>query len=127
LFSTWFTAFGAAALALAAIGIYGVLAYVVGQRRREFGIRMTVGARPQQILTLVLRQGGALTGAGLAIGLIAAYAVARTLQGMLFGVDALEWTVFAAIAALLAAIAIVASFAPALGAARVDPNELFKG
>lgn len=127
LFSTWFTAFGAAALALAAIGIYGVLAYVVGQRRREFGIRMTVGARPQQILTLVLRQGGALTGAGLAIGLVAAYVVARTLQGMLFGVDALEWTVFAAIAALLAAIAIVASFAPALGAARVDPNELFKG
>jgi predicted permease len=127
LFSTWFTAFGAAALALAAIGLYGVLAYVVGQRRREIGIRLAVGARRRQVLALVLRQGALLAGAGIALGFVAAYAVARSLQSMLFGVDALEWTVFVAVAAGLGAIAIIASFAPALRAARVDPNELFKG
>jgi putative ABC transport system permease protein len=127
LFSTWFTAFGSAALALAAIGVYGVLAYFVGQRRREIGIRMAVGARRRQVLTLVLRQGVVLVAAGILIGLVAAYAVARSLQGMLFGVDAFEWTVFAASAALLVTVAIVASFAPALGAARVDPSELFRG
>lgn len=127
LFSTWFTTFGAAALALAAIGIYGVLAYVVGQRRREIGIRMAVGARRRQVLAQVLRQGALLAGSGIAIGVVAAYAVARALRSMLFGVDALEWTVFVAVAALLGAIAIVASFAPALRAARVDANELFKG
>lgn len=67
-----------------------------------------------------------LAGAGIATGSVAAYAVARVLQSMLFGVDALEWTVLVAVAALLATIAIVSSFAPALRAARVDPNELFK-
>lgn len=127
LFSTWFTAFGAAALALAAIGLYGVLAYVVGQRRREIGIRMAIGARRHQVLTLVLRQGVLLAGMGIAIGLVAAYLVARSLQGLLFGVDALEWSVFAAVAALLGAIAIVSSLAPALRAGRVDPSALFKG
>jgi predicted permease len=127
LFSTWFTVFGAAALALAAIGIYGVLAYVVGQRRREIGIRLAVGARRGQVLELVLRQGALLAGAGIAIGFIAAYAVARALRSMLFGVDALEWTTFAGVAAVLGGIALVASLAPALRAARVDPSALFRG
>ena len=126
LFSTWFSAFGTAALALAAIGIYGVLTYVVAQRRREIGIRMAVGARRRQVLALVLRQGAVLAGAGIVIGCVAAYGLAQSLQGMLFGVDALEWPVFAAVAGLLAAIAIVASLAPALRAVRVDPNALFK-
>jgi ABC-type antimicrobial peptide transport system permease subunit len=126
LFSTWFSAFGVAALALAAIGISGVLTFVVGQRRREISIRMAVGARRRQVLALVLRQGAILTGAGIVIGSVAAYGVAQSLQGMLFGVDALEWPVFAAVAALLAAIAIVASLAPALRAVRVDPNALIK-
>jgi putative ABC transport system permease protein len=125
--STWFSAFGTAALALAAIGVYGVLAYLVGQRRREIGIRMAVGARRGQVLALVLRQGAILAVAGIAVGLVGAFAVARALQSMLFGVDALEWPVFAAVAAVLAAIAIVASLAPALRASRVDPNVLFKG
>jgi putative ABC transport system permease protein len=124
--STWFSAFGTAALALAAIGVYGVLAYLVGQRRREIGIRMAVGARQGQVLALVLRQGAILAAAGIALGLVAAFAVARALQSMLFGVDALEWPVFAAVAAVLAAIAIAASLAPALRASRVDPNMLFK-
>ncbi|HUQ52705.1 MAG TPA: FtsX-like permease family protein, partial [Gammaproteobacteria bacterium] len=126
LFSTWFTAFGAAALTLAAIGLYGVLAFVVGQRRREIGIRMAVGARRRQVLALVLRQGAALAGIGIAVGLVAAYALARSLQSLLFGVDAFEWSVFFAVAATLGAVAIAASFAPALRAARVDPNTLFK-
>jgi predicted permease len=127
LLSTWFTVFGAAALALAAIGIYGVLAFVVGQRRREIGIRLAVGARRGQVLELVLRQGAVLAGAGIAVGFVAAYGVARTLRSMLFGVDALEWTMFAGVAAALGAIALVASLAPALRAARIDPSALFRG
>ncbi len=126
LFSMWFSAFGTAALALAAIGIYGLLSYVVGQRRREIGIRMAVGAQRRQVLVLVVRQGAMLTGIGIAIGCVAAYGLARSLQGMLFGVDALEWQVFAAVAAVLAAIALAASLAPALRAARVDPSTLFR-
>jgi predicted permease len=126
LFTTWFSAFGAAALALAAIGIYGVLAFVVGQRRREIGIRMAVGARRRQILALVLRQGATLAAAGIVIGCAAAYALARTLQGIMFGVDALEWPVYATVIVVLGAVAMVASLAPALRAARVDPNALFK-
>jgi predicted permease len=126
LFTTWFSAFGAAALTLAAIGIYGVLAFVVGQRRREIGIRMAMGARREQMLALVLRQGVTLAAAGIAIGCVAAYVLGRTLQGMLFGVDALEWPVLATVAAVLGVVAIVASLAPALRAARVDPNVLFK-
>jgi predicted permease len=127
LFSTWFAAFGAAAVTLAAIGLYGVLAYAVAQRRREIGIRMAVGARRREIVMLVLRRGAVLAGAGVAIGLAAAYAVARSLQGLLFGVDALDWTVFAGVAAGLGAVALAASLAPALRAARVDPSALFKG
>ena len=126
LFSTWFSSFGAAALALAAIGIYGVLTFVVGQRRREIGIRMAVGANRRQVLALVLRQGAIFAGVGIAIGCVAAYGLAQALQGMLFGVDALEWSVYAAVAAVLGAIAMAASLAPALRATRVDPNALFK-
>lgn len=126
LFSTWFSAFGGAALALATIGIYGVLAFVVGQRRRELGIRMAVGARRRQVLALVLREGATVAAVGIAIGCVAAYALAQTLQGMLFGVDALEWRMYALVAAVLGAVAIAASLAPALRAARVDPNALFK-
>jgi putative ABC transport system permease protein len=126
LFGSWFTAFGVAALALAAIGLYGVLTYVVGQRRREIGIRLAVGARRQQVLALVLRQGASLAALGVAIGCVAAYALARALQSMLFGVDALEWAVFAAVAAGLGAVALVASLMPAIQAARVDTNALLR-
>jgi putative ABC transport system permease protein len=126
LFSTWFSTFGAAALALAAIGIYGVLAFVVGQRRREIGIRMAVGAHRRRVLFLVLCEGAILAAAGIAIGCVAAYALARTLQDMLFGVDALEWSAYAIVAALLGAAAIAASLAPALRAAHVDPSTLLR-
>jgi putative ABC transport system permease protein len=126
LFSTWFSSFGAAALALAAIGIYGVLTFVVGQRRREIGIRLAVGAQRRQVLFLVMHQGLIFAGVGIAIGCVAAYGLAQTLQGVLFGVDALEWPVYATVAALLGAVALAASLAPALRAARVDPNALFK-
>jgi predicted permease len=126
LFSTWFSSFGAAALALAAIGIYGVLMFVVGERRREIGIRMAIGARRRQVLLLVVRQGATFAGAGIVIGSIAAYGLARMMQGMLFGVDSLEWRVYAIVAAGLGVVALAASLAPALRAMRVDPNALFK-
>ncbi len=113
-------------MALAAIGIYGGLTFVVGQRRREIGIRMAVGAHRRQVLFLVMRQGAVFAAAGIAIGCVVAYGLAQTLQGMLFGVDALEWSVYAIVAAVLGAIAIAASLAPALRAMRVDPNALFK-
>jgi putative ABC transport system permease protein len=87
---------------------------------------MAVGARRREILALVLRQGATLAAAGIVIGCAAAYALGRALQGIMFGVDALEWPVYATVAVVLGAVAMVASLAPALRAARVDPNALFK-
>jgi predicted permease len=126
LFTTWLSAFGGAALALAAIGIYGVLTFVVGERRREIGIRMAVGAHRREILFLVVRQGAIFGGVGVAVGCVAAFGLAQTLRGMLFGVDALEWPVYVIVASVLGAVAIAASLAPALRATRVDPNALLR-
>jgi putative ABC transport system permease protein len=113
--------FAALALALAAVGIFGVLAFSVGQRRREFGIRMALGARSHDVLRLVL--GGALrmTGAGIVIGLVAAALLTRLLRTLLFGVQPTDPVTFAATAAVLGAAALSASALPAWRATRVDP------
>jgi ABC-type antimicrobial peptide transport system permease subunit len=108
-------------VALAAAGIYGVMAFLVARRRREIGLRMALGARPAAVLGQVMRQGGALAGAGIAAGLLAALALSRGLGSLLFGVGPGDpWTLTAA-AALLLAVALAACLAPALRAARVDP------
>jgi putative ABC transport system permease protein len=113
--------FAASSTLLAAIGIYGVLAYAVVQRTREIGIRMALGARRAQVLVLVLGNGLILTAVGIALGLGGAVAATRLLQSMLFGVTPLDPATFAAVSLLFGLIATVASYLPARRATTVDP------
>jgi putative ABC transport system permease protein len=113
--------FAAAALLLAAMGIYGVLSYTVAQRTSEIGIRMALGAQRGEVVRAVVGQGLALTALGIAIGGAAAVALTRVLAGMLFGVSPTEPGVFAAVAALLVVVAGLAAWIPARNASRVDP------
>lgn len=115
------TAFGAMALFLAAVGIYGVLAYLVTQRTREVGIRMALGSDAAGIFRLFLKEGLAIVALGLALGLGGAVALARFVAGLLYEVQPLEPSVLAAAAALLAAVALAACAMPALRATRIDP------
>jgi len=115
-----------AALLLAAVGIYGVIAYVVGRRTREFGMRMALGAEPAWIRRGIVRQSGALALAGLAIGLVVAAVSGRLLEGLLYGVEPGDPIVLAASAVVLSGIALVASWVPAVRASRVDPSEALR-
>ncbi len=115
------TVFGAVALVLSAIGIYGVLAFGVAQRVREFGIRQALGADQSSILSLVLKQGLRTAGLGIVLGLGASMGLARFLQTLLFGVTPHDPAVFAEVAAVLFAVAIAACYIPARRATRVDP------
>jgi putative ABC transport system permease protein len=114
-------AFAATALMLAALGIYGVIAYGVVQRTRELGIRMALGARSEDVLRLVLRQGMTPVLAGLALGLGGAAVASRVLRGLLYGVGGTDPITYALVAAFLAAVALVASYLPARRAATADP------
>lgn len=113
--------FAALALLLASIGIYGVMAFAVAQRRNEFGIRMALGAGGGQILRLVLREGASLALFGLCLGLGGAYLVGRAMQSNLYGVSALDVRAFGAVAVMLLAAALLACYFPARRASRVDP------
>jgi predicted permease len=115
------TAFATAAFALAAIGIYGVISIGVATRMREFGVRLALGAQPANLLQLVLRQGAWLAVLGIALGLLGATWVVRFLRTLLFGVSASDVPTFLAATALLAVVAIIASFVPARRATRVAP------
>jgi putative ABC transport system permease protein len=113
--------FAAVAALLAAIGIYGVLAYAVVQRTQELGVRMALGAQRAQVLALVLRKGATLTVMGIAGGLIGAAAGTRVLEGMLFGITPLDGTTFLAVALIFGVVALLACCVPARRATRVDP------
>jgi putative ABC transport system permease protein len=113
--------FAVVALALAVIGLYGVIAYGVAQRTREFGVRLALGAGARHILELVLREGVWLIGLGLLVGLGGAFAASRFIQSLLFGVGATDPLTFGAIAVLLATVALAACLIPARRATRVDP------
>ena len=114
--------FAALALLLSAVGIFGVLAFSVSRRKREFGIRMALGAQVADVLSLVLAGGVKIAAAGVLIGLAGAAALARTLAALLFGIDPLDGVTFSAAAALLAVVALAAASIPAWRAARVDPS-----
>ena len=113
--------FAGLALLLAAIGIYGVVSYVVAQRQREIGIRMALGARRSHVLQLMLGQGARMALAGLVIGMIAAFALTRLMASMLYGVKPTDAVTFVLAAGLLCAIALAACWIPARRATRVDP------
>jgi predicted permease len=113
--------FAVFALALATIGIYGVMAYLVSQGTREIGIRMALGASQRGILGLIVRQGMLLAGCGVALGLLAAFAFSHLVSGLLYGVHATDPLTFVAVAVLLSLVALVASYVPARRAARIDP------
>jgi putative ABC transport system permease protein len=108
-------------VALASVGIYGILAYLVTQRTREIGIRMALGARAADVLRLVLREGMAPVALGGVAGMLAAVLATRALRSMLFGVTPLDPISFAAAPALLATVALLACYLPARRATRVDP------
>ena len=125
-YGTMFGIFAAAALLLASVGLYGVMAYTVAQRTHEIGVRMSLGAQPRDVLRLVVRDGARLTALGLAIGLPAAFGLARLLRGTLYGVSPSDPATFVGISILLTTVAIVASYLPARRAARVDPMEALR-
>ena len=114
--------FGAVALVLAAVGIYGIMSHAVKRRTREIGIRMALGARPADVQRLVVGQGMSLAGLGLAIGVLAALGATRLMTRLLFGVSATDPLTFAAIIVLLGAVAFVASWLPARRAVSTDPT-----
>jgi ABC-type antimicrobial peptide transport system permease subunit len=115
------TVFGASALLLAAIGIYGLMAYSVAQRTQEIGIRLALGAEASDVKNMVVMQGLKLTIAGIVIGLGCAFLLTRLLAALLFGVTARDPVVFGSVPLLLALVALVAVWIPARRASRVDP------
>ncbi len=121
LYLTLFSLFAALALLLAALGLYGLVAYSVAQRTREFGIRIALGAQARDLLRLVVEQGAKLTAAGLVIGLLAAAGVARLMQALLFRTTAYDPVVFSSVVLVLGAIALLAALVPALRATKADP------
>ncbi len=121
LYLTLFSLFAVLALLLAAIGLYGLIAYSVSQRTREFGIRYALGAQVRDVLRLVMGQGARLTAIGLVIGLLAAAAVARLMETLLFRTKAYDPFVFAGVVVVLAVIGLLAALLPALRAAKADP------
>jgi putative ABC transport system permease protein len=113
--------FAAVAMLLSSIGIYGLLAYMVGQRSREIGIRVALGAQRSDILKLILGKGLLLAGAGISIGLVLASAAAPMIATLLYGVHAIDVTVFASVPLVLMIVAFLATYIPARRATMVDP------
>jgi putative ABC transport system permease protein len=119
--------FAGFALLLAAIGVYGVMSYLVAQGRHEIGVRMALGAPRGRILTMVGRLGLELTVAGVALGLAGAFALTRVMEALLFGVGTRDLVTFGLVPVLMAVVAMAACLIPARRAATVDPQEVLRG
>jgi len=113
--------FAGLALALAVIGLYGVLSYAVAQRTSELGVRFALGATPGEVLRLVIGSGLRLTTAGVVIGVVVGAAAARTMSGLLFGIETFDLAAFTIAVVTLLLVALIASYVPARRASRVDP------
>ena len=113
--------FAGAALLLAAIGLYGVMGYAVSQRTREIGVRMALGARQRDVISMVIGQGMRIVLIGLAVGMIGAVGLSRLLQGFLFEIKPTDPTTFMGVSLILLLVALLACWLPARRAARVDP------
>ena len=121
-----FLIFAALALTLAAIGIYGVMAYTVSQRTREIGIRIALGASPREVLRLIVGQGARLIALGLGIGLVVALLGSRLIHSLLYGISSANPLVYVSGLALLTAVALLACWLPARRATRVDPLQALR-
>ena len=119
-------AFAGLALLLAAIGTYGVLSYMVTERRREIGIRVALGATRSRVLTQIMKQGLQVTALGITIGLAGALAVNRLIASLLFGVQPADTVTIAFVIATITAVAVFASWVPAWRASRLDPNVVLR-
>lgn len=124
--ATLVTLFAAIALALAAVGLYGTLSYLVAQSRRAIGVRMALGASARRIVRSVVTRGLALSGVGIVLGIIAAWAASRLVAGFVYGVSPQDPATFLAVAVILVAVTCLASCLPALRASRVDPVDVLK-
>jgi ABC-type antimicrobial peptide transport system permease subunit len=113
--------FAAVALLLASIGIYGVISFVVGQRTHEIGVRMALGAKPRDVLAMILERGAKLTMIGIGIGIIASLMLTQLMKSLLFGVSAADPITFVAVSLLLIFVGLAACYIPARRAMRVDP------
>ena len=111
------------ALILAAVGTYGVIAYMAGKRTAEFGVRLALGARPGQVSSLVLGEALRLGAAGITVGILATVALTRVMEGLLYGVSARDPITLLGAAAILGATGLLAAYLPAARATRVDPVE----
>ncbi len=116
-----FSIFGACALFLAAVGVYGVLSFSVSQRTQEMGVRIALGANHANVLALVVMQGLKLAAVGVAVGLVGAFGITRVIQSMLYNVTATDPVSFAGVSVFLALVGVLASYLPARRATSVDP------
>jgi ABC-type antimicrobial peptide transport system permease subunit len=119
---TLIATFAAVALVLAVVGLYGVLALIVGQRRREIGVRLALGASPRAVVGMLLGEGARVAAIGVVVGLASAWALTRVLRSLLYGISSTDAATFAGAALFVGIVALVATWFPARRAARVDPR-----